>query len=58
MVDGLEGEDLSLDTVDDTSQTINVEELEFAPVDAQDIEADGVKLGSEDDPLEISEEDA
>lgn len=42
----------------ETTQTINVEELEFAPVDMQDIEADGVKLSDDDDALEVSDEDA
>jgi len=51
-------EDVSTEAETDTSQTINVEELELASVDMGDIEADGVKLGSEDDELEVSEEDA
>lgn len=50
-------EDASVEAESDTSQTINVEELELASVDMGDIEADGVKLGSEDDTLEVSEED-
>jgi hypothetical protein len=41
----------------DTCQTINVEELELAAVDVEDIEADGVKLSNEDDSLEVSDED-
>ena len=50
-------EDVSGEVESDTSQTINVEELELGSVDMGDIEADGVKLGSEDDALEVSEED-
>jgi hypothetical protein len=49
-------EDVGAET--DTSQTINVEELELAAVDVEDIEADGVKLSSEDDSQEVSDEDA
>jgi len=51
-------EDVPAEAEADTSQTINVEELELASVDMEDIEADGVKLGSEDDALEVSEEDS
>src|SRR5579883_772467 len=50
-------EDAAVDGESDTSQSINVEELELAAVDMGDIEADGVKLASEDDTLEVSEED-
>lgn len=51
-------EEISLEAEAETTQTINVEELEFAPVDMQDIEADGVKLSDDDDELEVSDEDA
>jgi len=50
-------EDNSQESEVDSSQTINVEELELGSVDVEDIEADGVKISKEDDVLEVSEED-
>jgi len=44
-------------TANETSNTINVEELDYVAAELQDIEADGVKLAEEDDEESLSIDD-